>query len=504
MTRAVSFLLSDELRPLAARIAAFFQARGVEAFLTGGAVRDSLLGRPVTDIDISVRADPPELGPALAGELGGAYFPLHEARRQARIVLGEGNLYIDLLPLEGPLEDDLRGRDLTINALAVPLAAAAGGQADIIDPAGGLRDLDRRLVRAVSEANLREDPIRLLRAVRIALETGFQIEEETGRMLSRLAHTLAGAAAERQRDEFVPALSLPRAAEGVRMLDRFGLLSALLPELDVTRGVEQPNEHHWDVFNHSVETVAAMDMLLADERPGEEPWRTLWTGLWTALGWWPDARARLENEISGGVSRKALLKLAALLHDIGKPEAKSIEANGRIRFFGHSDLGAEIAGRALRRLRFPSEVVSNVRAMLKEHLRPAQMAEQGVPSDRAIYRFFRDTGDAGIDTLFLSLADHLATAGPRLNPEGWGVHLMAVSYVLQRRLLEQRPPEAPRLVTGDGLMAGLGLPPGPLIGRLLEAVGEAQAAGEVSTPEEALELARRQLDLERAGSRGTP
>jgi poly(A) polymerase len=293
------------------------------------------------------------------------------------------------------------------------------------------------VVRAVSEANLVEDPLRLLRGVRLATVLGFEIEPETTEMIRRNAEHITEVAAERQREELMLILGTGRAGASLRILDDLGLLSRLLPELDVTRGVDQPKEHHWDVFNHSLQAVGAMEMLLAAEEPEGELHRWLRQELWSQLSWWPEARAQVSGE------RAAVLKLACLLHDIGKPETKSFQEDGRMRFFGHADAGAAIARKLLRRLRFPSRETARVAAMVGAHMRPLQMAQQGAPTNRAIYRFFRDTGGAGADTLFLSLADHLAAVGPRVTREGWRRHVAIVSYIL-RKASEEREVITPR------------------------------------------------------------
>jgi poly(A) polymerase len=187
------------------------------------------------------------------------------------------------------------------------------------------------------------------------------------------------------------------------------------------------------------------------------------------------------------------LKLAGLLHDVAKPETKTFDDTGRMRFFGHADVGAQVCGRVLRRLRFSAREVALVQTMVKAHLRPVQMAQQGPPSRRALYRYFRDCGDAGIETLFLSLADHLGTVGPRVSESGWRQHVALVNYILSKRFQEEETVSPPRLLGGDELMAELDLPPGPQVGRLLETLREAQAAGEISTREQALALARAAL-----------
>ncbi|MBI1885355.1 MAG: HD domain-containing protein [Chloroflexi bacterium] len=203
-----------------------------------------------------------------------------------------------------------------------------------------------------------------------------------------------------------------------------------------------------------------------------------------------------------GHSRQAILKLGGLLHDIAKPETKAFDKNGRMRFFGHPEQGARKAARILRRLRFASREVQMVGAMAAAHLRPVQLGQQGPPTRRALYRFFRDCGDAAIAVLLLSLADHLATVGPNLNREGWRAHVSLVNYILTERYREETIVAPPKLISGEDLMADLGLPPGPAVGELLEAVREAQAAGEVTTREEALSLAKAKLEnLNTAGAK---
>jgi poly(A) polymerase len=166
-----------------------------------------------------------------------------------------------------------------------------------------------------------------------------------------------------------------------------------------------------------------------------------------------------------------------------------------MRFFGHAPAGAGIAARAKRRLRFSSRETDLVRSMIDAHLRPLQMAQSGEPTRRAIYRFFRDTGEAGIDTLFLSLADHLGTAGPRVDLEEWRRHVALVDHILRKRLREEGEVVSPaKLIDGEDLMAELDLPPGPRLGEILELVREAQAAGEVTTRAQAIAHARRYLE----------
>jgi poly(A) polymerase len=200
------------------------------------------------------------------------------------------------------------------------------------------------------------------------------------------------------------------------------------------------------------------------------------------------------EEASPGHGRAGVLKLGGLLHDIAKPDTRTIDDTGRMRFFGHAPEGAGKAGSILRRLRFSGAEVRLVEAMVREHLRPLQIAKDGPPSRRALFRYFRDCGDAAIDVLFLSLADHLATVGPRLEWGGWRGHVAVIKHILVQRFADETLAAPPRLLTGHDLMEALGVSPGPLVGQLLAAVEEAQGAGEVRSREEALALARRELE----------
>ena len=467
-------------------VADVLSTSGVEAYLCGGFVRDALLGLPTRDIDVCANGDPLALGPELAVAVGGTFFPLDAERRHARVIVREPPVYVDVTPMRGTIEEDLRQRDFTIDALAVPL----GDADDVIDPTGGLADLDARLVRCLAEQVFLDDPLRLLRGARIATAVGFEIDGETAGFIRKHAGRLAEAAAERQRDELVRIFDSDRAANGVRLLDDLGLLSVVMPEIDVTRGVTQPpNHHYYDVFGHGIATVEALDILMTRSDEGPDP---LGIRRETQMGieWWPQARAYFDEAMPSGGTRMAVLKLCGLLHDIAKPQTKTIDPDGRIRFNGHSDQGAEIAGKLMRRLRYPSREVRIVERMIGAHLRPMELARERAPSRRAVYKFFRDTEDAAIDTLVLSLADHAGSQGPELGMDGWRRHLAIVNYIVAVRYTEPEIVRPPKFVDGDDLMAEFGLAPGPLLGELLDAVHEAAAVGEARTREDALEVAR--------------
>jgi len=467
--------------------------RGVSAYLAGGSLRDAMLGRPIRDVDLAVEGDSLAIAQAVGKELGATYIPLDRERGIARLIFPAEEdevRYVDFTPLRGDIVADLASRDFTIDAMAAALLR--NHHLELVDPFGGREDLSKGLVRAVTPAAFEADGLRLLRGVRIAAELGFRLDASTLVWMRERAGCLGGIAPERQREELVRMLATDRGSWALRTLNDLTLLERILPELAATRGVQQPKEHYWDVFDHSLETVEALDFLLAERPPQETRWATFWRELWGPLGWLPGGHDHFREEVSEGHPRLALLKLGALLHDIAKPETKSVDSRGRVRFLGHAAAGARMARTSMERLRFSARETRLVSLLVEEHLRPGQLSsEGGPPSRRALFRYFRDTGEAALDVLILSLADHLAARGPRMRVTSWRNHVAYVNYVMARRHLEESLVEPMRLVTGHDVMETLGIGPGPEVGRLLRAVEEAQGAGEIHAREEALALIRR-------------
>ena len=471
--------------------------QNVQSYLVGGFVRDTLLGRDTADIDIAVEANALEIAPVVAAALGGKYVLLDELNRVGRVVVpskealaAKEQRNIDLSTVKGNIEEDLARRDFTIDAIAIDLGQLAKDYTNVqlIDPFNGLSDLQRRVIQAVAETAFESDPARLLRAVRLAAELNFDIDNETEAIIRRHHHLLTSVVGERIREELLRLLAVPRSGQLLPYLEELGLLTTVIPELAQAKGVNQPKEHFWDVFDHSIHTVTATDFLLKNGAWQYANEKTL------AIVPWSEVPAEhFTQEVSSGSNRRLLLKLAALLHDIAKPQTKAVDNSGRIRFLGHAREGATTAADILGRLRFSGKEIKLVETMVRHHLRPTQMAHDNLPSHRAIYRYFRDTADTGIDILFLSLADHLATRGPRLNWTSWQEHAKMVNFVLTQHFEQETRVVPLKLVDGHDLINIIGMKPGPKIGEVLEAVSEAQAAGELTTREEALSYIREHL-----------
>ena len=456
-----------------------------KAWVVGGAVRDALAGVGPGDLDIAVPSGAVALAGALAGTLGAALHVLDEARGAARVARGVARTWqgpqIDIADFRAPgLPGDLRGRDFTVNALAVsvgPLASA--GDADVEDPTGGVGDLDARTVRLCAPRSLEDDPVRVLRAARFGAQPGWRLDPGIEGAALRAAPGLSLASAERVRDEILAILAGPASATGLRLLDGWGALDVLLPERSAMKGTAQSEPHRFDVWEHSLRAVEAADVV-ASRASELEPWGEALAG-------------HLGEPLGDGASRREALKLAALLHDVAKPETRSVEG-GRTRFLGHDTLGAARVVAIAARLRLSGRMAGLLERLVRHHLRPMHLAQSGCVTRRARYRFFRDLGADARDLLLLALVDAAALRGDSPMAVWEGPDGRIVRELMAGHAEETATLSAPPLLDGHDAMAALQLPPGPEIGRLLRLLREAQAVGAVTTQEAALAYIRQMRD----------
>ncbi|HEX8689411.1 MAG TPA: hypothetical protein VF729_04125, partial [Solirubrobacterales bacterium] len=273
-----------------------------KAWIVGGAVRDAVRGAEVTDLDLAVAGDPATVAQAIARTGGGHSFELSAEFATWRTVAGDRSWQVDVTALRGEtIEADLAARDFTLGAVAVPLE---GGEP--IDPHGGLADLERRVLRVVGESSFAADPLRLLRAARLAVDLGLEIDAGTVALARREASRAAEPAGERQLAELRRLLGGPDPLRGLMLLDELGLTAVILPELEALRGVEQGPNHHLDVHGH---TLAVLERTLEVEANLER-----FAGDRAA-----EARQLLDELLADEMTRGTALRFGALLHDIGKP-----------------------------------------------------------------------------------------------------------------------------------------------------------------------------------------
>ena len=439
-----------------------------DAWLVGGSVRDLMLGRDVVDVDLVVADDPAAAARGLARAAGGAPFPLSD-RHGAWRVVRDGHT-VDISRSHGPVAADLGRRDFTINAMAVPLA---GGE--VLDPHGGRADLEAGRLRAVSEQVFADDPLRLLRLARLAHELGFAVDPEAERLARRDAHLAVRPSGERVLTEIRRLLEPDHPEEGIRLLDRLGVLDVVLPEAVAMRGVGQSPFHHLDVFEHTLKVLDAAADVSAD----------LEHYLRDAAG---PVRAALAAEVGNDFTGHTGLRLAALFHDIEKPATRTVSDEGRVGFMGHDRLGADTAQRVLERWRASHALIRFCRVLVAEHLRLGFLVRERPFDRRTAYRYLQATTPYAYESIVLSLADRLATRGVRARQAYVRAHSQAAVELIQL-LGELESEEREPLLRGDEIAEIAGAT-GPRIGELVARLAEEQAAGTVTTREEAIALVR--------------
>jgi poly(A) polymerase len=450
---------------------------GADAWVVGGAVRDELLGRAVSDVDLAVAGDAKPLARALARAVGpgAASFPLSDAFGAWRVIGPEQAWQVDLMPLQGAsLDEDLSRRDFTINAMARPV----GGDA-VVDPFGGAADLDAQRLRMVGARSFADDPLRVLRLARFACELGFTPEPETAGAASQQAGAIDRVAAERVFAELKRVIASDRVVEGLELMDSLGLTPHVLPELSDLRGVEQNRYHHLDVHDHTLEVLA--ETVAFERGPApllDEPEL--------------DARIRtfLAQPFSDGITRGTALRFGALLHDVAKPETQAFHEDGSVLGFpGHADLGADRSRATLTRLKASEKLRAHVALLARHHLGLGYLVHKAPLDKRTIHQYLVKTSPVEVDVSLLSIADRLATRGRKAG-EAIAKHLEVARIVLPAALDFATWRAQPPLLRGDELATALDIRPGPSLGTLLARLDEAHYAGTITTPDQALQLAR--------------
>lgn len=441
---------------------------GVKTYLVGGVIRDLILSNPTGyDYDIAVSGEVERVTNLIARSVGGSPFPLDKELGSFRVTIKKGGLpiHLDLSPIKGKdILEDLSSRDFTINAMAVDLDCLFRGESSILDPFGGLGDGREGIIRVVGPRTFQEDPVRLLRAVRFSSQYGLVIEEGTKRDIMASAGLLGLSSRERVRDEFFIILTSPSASRYLKELHTLGLLREIIGEVKIWETLRG-----YDLLSHTFSTVEETEVLLVD-LPGFIP------EVSTPL------LEHLQEKIAG-VSRVGFVKLAAFLHDAGKPLTMKGEGE-RVRFLGHEVEGEKIGKMVGRRLKLSKKAVALLARLIRNHHRVFGLASLEKVSHRSKAHFFRALeGGDGLDLLLISLADARATRGGD-DPELSALVKDLVTFYFKVYAIHKPPP----LLRGSDVMEILGIPEGVIIGRVLKRLAEAEAEGIVKNKGEAIEF----------------
>lgn len=461
------------------------QGAASPAFIVGGAVRDAGLRRAITDIDIAVDGDAVAMARRVADCLDGDIYVMDKDRDVARVFAAsrQGSIIMDFARFRGAaLADDLRDRDFTINAMAADLR---GDISTLIDPLNGEQDLQQKVLRRCSQHAIQADPIRALRAVRQSAQFRLKIHPHTLADVKRHGSRLAQASSERIRDEFFKLLALSSPSRGIRVLQHLGLLKYIIPQADGLVGLEQPWPHRFDVWRHTLLVVERMSQILMTI--GSQ--RTDNTAAAFDLGmlaiqfdrYRPQLQRHLERIYGNGRKHRELLVLAALIHNLGKSQAAD----------DHVFHSVQLAQSIAKSLRLTIDEEKKLVAMIGNYrciLKPGH----GAVLDR--HRFWRKLDESGVDVILLAAADFLGIYGAELVQKMWLERVEAAAVMLDTYHNQYETLVNPKLLlNGHDIMELLAIETGPVVGRLLKALREAQVVGDVGSVGEARDFVQRQF-----------
>lgn len=446
-------------------ITPFFEQNNGNAYIVGGFLRDCLLKRPSCDVDIVADKNKAyDTAKRLADYINGYLVELDNTNNIYRVVFADKVNYVDIADCTGKnIEEDLKRRDFTINALAYDIKNNT-----FIDVVNAQDDLKKRIIREISEFNITDDPIRILRAFRFQSELGFEFSDNLKKIIKKHANLLKTPAKERVNTEILKLFGGQYSAQTLKSMDSYEILETVFPFAADLKKVPKNSHHHLDLLNHSIETVNQVQKYF--EKADCE------------------IKEHLEQELFAGHSRLAYLKLGAFLHDIGKPSTWTIEPQtGRHRFIMHDSEGAKIVVPYLKDLKFSKKQIAYLQKIIKNHIYPAGVVTSDEASDKAYLRFYRKMEDEVIDLIAIAYADRMSALGPEItqdmiNKNIKGLEKLLDGYLKQKKELKPLP----KLLDGNEIMQLLNMPASRELGEIVEKLKEAQLSSEVVTKDDAI------------------
>ncbi|MBR3890013.1 CCA tRNA nucleotidyltransferase [bacterium] len=437
-----------------------------EIYLVGGVVRDVFLNHKNYDKDIIVcDEDAKTFATRFAQKHGGTCVTLDEVNNIYRVCMSDKVNYVDITnPINNSLEEDIKRRDLTINAVAMNIKTE-----EIIDLVGGLDDIKNGVIRAVSEENFIDDPLRILRAFRFASVLGFKIEKETKNIIEKHKSLILNPAVERRNVEILKLFGGKFAHEVILDMDNFGLIEKLFTSMIDVKKVPPNTHHHLDLFHHLVETVKQIQNIYKNSSN--------------------EVKEHLEKVDFGGDTRLAHLKFAGFIHDIGKFSTWTIEEDGRHRFIGHDEVGAKMAKTLLKQNKFSKKQIEYISFIIRHHIYPSSVVSAPEVNDKIYMRYVRKTEDNAIDLITVAKADRLSAQGVAVTKEMTENNINGLN-ALQDFYIKIKPTlkPIPKLIDGGEVMTLLNLKPSKELGLLMKSLHQAQLDGIVNTKTEAIDF----------------
>ena len=434
-----------------------------EGYLVGGSIRDLFTKHCVfCDRDISIKGAE-NFARKIANKWDGTFIELDSENKIYRVVLPDKINFLDISELQGNnIEEDLKRRDFTINAIAYDLA-----NNEFIDVTGGLKDLKNKVLRHIDDKNFEDDPLRILRAFRFYAVTGFKMTIELENALKKYLPLALNPAKERINYEIMKLFGGDFASSALLKMDEFGLLEKIFPCVTEMKKVPPNTHHHLDLFHHVVETVRQIEILY-NKISGFE-------------------KEHLDAIDFGGFPRINHLKLAGFLHDIGKFSTWTIEESGRHRFIKHDDVGSKMVVPLLRDLKFFKKQIEYISCMIKNHIYPSNVIVAPSLNEKVMMRYVRKMGDNVVDNIILAKADRLSARGVDITEEIVNTNISGLDKLLDFYLSKKDSlASLPKLIDGREIMELLNIKPSPKLGEIINAVNEAQFNGDVLTHEDAV------------------
>lgn len=457
-----------------------------QVWLIGGFIRDLLNGKTECyDIDLALSFNPFKAAREFSRATNSGLVILDEERHIVRVVrtLENGKSYtFDLSQFRADnIDGDLRLRDFTINAISAPLFGdnlnlIKDNKIELYDPLNGINNLKNNIIKECSKDLFIDDPLRIMRAFRFSALFNSCLSDELIKLVISSKELIKSVSGERIRDELFKIFSVSKSYKWINLIDKTGLFDMIIPELHICHNVTQNEWHHLDVFDHSLLSLEKLETLVQLKPP---------------YPWWQNFIDYLSEKISGVRDYLQLLKFGTLLHDIGKIPCKNIDSQtGKISFHRHEVEGAKMMKDICERLKLSCKELDFLQNVLKNHMRPGIIIQQGI-SDKRLFRFYSECGRDGLAICLMCLADRFSALGDNISENDLAIFSAGIYQIMNEFYVQINKPKIKPFLNGNDVMQILDLKPGPTIKTLLDNLKEAQYTDEIKSKEEAIDYLKK-------------